>query len=122
MAHAAAEAAELAFDEVADAELASRRASTFGGEPAPAFAVSDAVLEQRTYFTPTIVRVIKPFSVLHTPRYNPAFETAETAGSQPIPQHACLFPLLPMACCLKPPSQGVKFALPWLRHAHGDTE
>jgi hypothetical protein len=61
VAHAAADAAEAAFDEVADAELAHRRATTGGGDPsAPPFAVSDAVLEQRTYFTPTIVRITHP--------------------------------------------------------------
>ena len=56
IAHAAADAAEAAFDEVANAELA-HRLSTQGGEAASAFAVSDAVLHQRTYFVPTMVRV-----------------------------------------------------------------
>lgn len=60
IAHAAAEAAEAAFDEVADAELAHRGATT-GGVPAAAFAVSDAVLHQRTYFVPTMVRLMRIF-------------------------------------------------------------
>ena len=56
--HAAADAAELAFDRVADAELAHRQ-STEGSlsEVSPSYAVSDAVLDQRTYFVPTMVSI-----------------------------------------------------------------
>ena len=56
--HAAADAAELAFDRVADAELAHRQ-STEGSlsDASPVYAVSDAVLDQRTYFVPTMVSV-----------------------------------------------------------------
>lgn len=41
---------------MADAELA-HRVSTTGGASAAPFAVSDAVLHQRTYFVPTMVRI-----------------------------------------------------------------
>ena len=44
---------------MADAEGAHRAATT-GGVPAAAFAVSDAVLHQRTYFVPTMVRRAPP--------------------------------------------------------------
>ena len=56
--HAAADAAELAFDRVADAELAHRQ-STEGSpsDASPSYAVSDAVLDQRTYFVPTMVSI-----------------------------------------------------------------
>ena len=55
--HAAADAAELAFDRVADAELAHRqRTEGSPGTPSSSYAVSDAVLDQRTYFVPTMVR------------------------------------------------------------------
>lgn len=56
--HAAADAAEVAFDRVADAELAHRE-STEGSSRAalPSYAVSDAVLDQRTYFVPTMVGI-----------------------------------------------------------------
>ncbi len=57
--HAAADAAEVAFDRVADAELAHREGTE--GSPAgasPSYAVSDAVLDQRTYFIPTMVRLL----------------------------------------------------------------
>ncbi|BDA44066.1 probable minor histocompatibility antigen H13 [Coccomyxa sp. Obi] len=57
IAHAAADAAEAAFDEVADAELA-HRVSTTGGASAAPFAVSDAVLHQRTYFVPTMAAYV----------------------------------------------------------------
>jgi CxxC motif-containing protein (DUF1111 family) len=57
--HAAADAAEAAFDKVANAELAYRQ-STQGGKAAAAFAVSDAVLHQRTYFVPTMVSHCRP--------------------------------------------------------------
>ncbi|EIE25839.1 peptidase A22B, signal peptide peptidase [Coccomyxa subellipsoidea C-169] len=57
IAHAAADAAEAAFDEVADAELA-HRVSTQGGASASPFAVSDAVLHQRTYFVPTMLAYV----------------------------------------------------------------
>ncbi|CAK0737011.1 hypothetical protein CVIRNUC_000840 [Coccomyxa viridis] len=57
--HAAADAAELAFDRVADAELAHRQ-STEGSlsDASPSYAVSDAVLDQRTYFVPTMAAYI----------------------------------------------------------------
>lgn len=76
IAHAAADAAEVAFDEVADAELAARN-STQGGASASPFAVSDAVLHQRTYFVPTMVRSVAPLPPLPSKKivshlYHPA--------------------------------------------------
>ena len=68
--HAAADAAELAFDRVADAELAHRQ-STEGSlsDASPSYAVSDAVLDQRTYFVPTMVStkscVLRCLDLLH---------------------------------------------------------
>lgn len=54
--HAAADAAEVAFDRVADAELAHRERTEGSSETASSsYAVSDAVLDQRTYFVPTMV-------------------------------------------------------------------
>lgn len=64
--HAAADAAEVAFDRVADAELAHRQgtegtsagasSSSSSSSSSTSYAVSDAVLDQRTYFVPTMVR------------------------------------------------------------------
>ncbi len=55
--HAAADAAEVAFDRVADAELAHREGTEGTSATASSsYAVSDAVLDQRTYFVPTMVR------------------------------------------------------------------
>lgn len=59
--HAAADAAEVAFDRVADAELAHREGTDSSSAAAsPSYAVSDAVLDQRTYFVPTMVRLQTP--------------------------------------------------------------
>ena len=60
MAEAGAEAANTAVDKVADAELEQRErsegASSSGlGSSHTVFEVSDAVLQQRTYFVPTMV-------------------------------------------------------------------
>lgn len=60
MADAGADAASSAVDRVADAEeqqqAASEEPSTSGlGTPHTAFEASDAVLQQRTYFVPTMV-------------------------------------------------------------------
>ena len=48
----------VAFDRIADAEMAHRE-GTEGNSAAtsPSYAVSDAVLDQRTYFVPTMVRI-----------------------------------------------------------------
>ena len=53
--HAAADAAEVAFDRVADAELAHREGTESSSAAMSSYAVSDAVLDQRTYFVPTMV-------------------------------------------------------------------
>ncbi|CAL5218425.1 g103 [Coccomyxa viridis] len=57
--HAAADAAEVAFDRVADAELAHREGTEGTSATASSsYAVSDAVLDQRTYFVPTMAAYI----------------------------------------------------------------
>ena len=63
IADAGADAAETAVDRVADAELEQRErsegASTSGlGSAHAVFEVSDAVLQQRTYFVPTMVSTL----------------------------------------------------------------
>ncbi len=50
---------------MANAELA-HQISTQGGEAASAFAVSDAVLHQRTYFVPTMVRGVNMLRLGYT--------------------------------------------------------
>lgn len=76
VARCAAEAAEVAFDRVADKEATSRDASVQAFPPrgggsgeksaassanAPdSFSPSEAVLEQRTYFLPVMVRAPSP--------------------------------------------------------------
>lgn len=58
MAEAGAEAAGSAVDKVADAELEQRERSqgaSTSGEPHTILETSDAVLQQRTYFVPTMV-------------------------------------------------------------------
>lgn len=58
MAEAGAEAAGSAVDKVADAELEQRdctQGASTSGEPHTFFEASDAVLQQRTYFVPTMV-------------------------------------------------------------------
>ncbi|KAL3154845.1 hypothetical protein ABBQ38_011386 [Trebouxia sp. C0009 RCD-2024] len=63
MAEAGAEAAGSAVDQVADAELEQRERSqgaSTSGEAHTPFEVSDAVLQQRTYFVPTMVTHFMP--------------------------------------------------------------
>lgn len=58
MAEAGAEAAGSAVDKVADAELEQRdrsQGASTSSEPRTVFEASDAVLQQRTYFVPTMV-------------------------------------------------------------------
>lgn len=58
MAEAGAEAAGSAVDKVADAELEQRERSqgaSTSGEACTPLEASDAVLQQRTYFVPTMV-------------------------------------------------------------------
>ena len=58
MAEAGAEAAGGAVDKVADAELEQRdrsQGASTSGEPHTVSEASDAVLQQRTYFVPTMV-------------------------------------------------------------------
>lgn len=58
MAEAGAEAAGTAVDKVADAELEQRdrsQGASTSGEPHTILETSDAVLQQRTYFVPTMV-------------------------------------------------------------------
>lgn len=66
MAEAGADAASSAVDRVADAEQSVGEPSTNGlGTPHAVFEASDAVLQQRTYFVPTMVHNLTLDMLLH---------------------------------------------------------